>query len=226
MDSTGSSFANFFFLFITLLPLAPALLVFLSRKYDAVPLNILVLVCMLDLIKGLLDRFPLSHVDNQYIILNIVSLLEWMALILLFKSGVSPPVRRSLHVFLVGYLSSLVTYYFSTGWDRHSLLLVSVQDGILIGVIIVCMLPLIRHRLLQIFRSPFFWIATGSLFYFLLVILMGWAGPCCLPGSGRPTAENSILLSIAGLFRYVLYFQAVLVCRPAGSAEEVRDWGV
>jgi hypothetical protein len=225
MDSTGTQFANTFFLIIMLLPLAPVLLVFLSGKYDAEPLNFLVLVCLLDLMKGLSDRLSILNTDNQHVIINIVSLLEWVALIQLFKTSMSPFVRRGLNIFLVAFLSSLLTYFFLEGWERHSPVLDTLEGGVMIGVIIVSILPLIRHRMLQIFRSPLFWIAGGTLFYLLLFILVEWAGPCCQPGTDMPTAENSILLSIAGLIRYGLYFQAVLVCRRPGAGEEVRDWG-
>jgi len=212
MQPTSNSFANTFYLIIALLPLAPVLLVFLQKKYDATPMNFLVIVCLLGLVKGLPDRFPLLNTDNQYITRNIISLLELVAYIQLFKTVMSPTWRAGLNIFLVAFLSSLLTYFFLKGWERRSPGLDILESGVMVGVIIVSLLSLVRSRILQIFQSPLFWIAGGSLFYFMLFMLVEGSGPCCMPAGMTPNAEYSILLSIAGLIRYGFYIGAVLVC--------------
>ena len=210
MVKTGNTFIDYFLLTITFLPLAPALIILFQKDYSKAPLNLLMMLCLLDFIKGFSNQTDLLASDNRNIITNIFSLLELILLIRLFRVPLGKKMREALNIFQIAFLSSLLTWLSIKGWGQNNMILDSLLRGIFISVVLLGLPPLVRERGLSIFNSPLFWIAGGTLFYFLISLLLEWVGPSCGLISGPVDIEGHIFLSIAVLIRYLLYLLAIL----------------
>lgn len=219
MFTTGNTFTDALLLITSFLPLIPAALIFFSKNSGESPLNLLLVICLLNFIQGLIKACTPFGFENQYITNNILSLLELILLTQLFKPLLSRKMKDVLNILLVAFLSAIITYFSLEGWSLDYPGLDTLQNGIIIGVILVSLPPLMKATNLRIFQSPLFWIAGGTLFYFLIFTLLEWVGPCCLPAPRSLPAEKMIFLGIAGLIRYVLYILAALVPRPEQETE-------
>src|SRR5580658_3369215 len=197
MFKTGDNFADYFFLAATFLPLVPVILIFLQRNYGKEPLNLLMVVCLFNLTSGFIRNFPMADPENQYIFQNIFSLLEMILLTQLFIPILPARGRNILNIFLVAFVSVYLTFFFVKGWQFNSKIFDNLNSCIIIGVALISMPPLIRASNLHIFESTLFWIAGGTLFYFLLSALLEWIVACCLPISRLPNEEKEIFMVVA-----------------------------
>jgi len=211
MVKTGNTFIDYLLLIITFIPLVPALLIIFQKDHSKAPFNILMVLCILDFIKGFSYQASLLDPINQNIITNIISLLELILFIQLFKNTLEKKIKDALKIFQIAFLSSVFTWFSIKGWGQNNMILDSLLNGVLISVLLLSLPPLIRERDLGILRSPLFWIAGGTLFYLLIALLLEWIGPCCKIISGPVYTEDYVFLSIAALIRYLLYLLAILV---------------
>jgi hypothetical protein len=221
MFKTGNPVADFFLLMETcFLPLVTVLLILLRKNQLREPLNLLLLLCLFLSIAGLFLLMPLND-DNQRVIQNVFSLFEFILLIQIFKTNLDGITKYRLNILMVAFLSATVTYFSLKGWGISNLPLNTLKNAILVGVILLSILPLISVSNLTIFQSPLFWIAGGTLFYLLLIILMEWVSDYCLPAPLSNSLEKMIFLSIAGFIRYLFYILASLA-HPLEKGENDR----
>jgi hypothetical protein len=239
MFKTGNTSADYFLLGVTFLPLLPVILIFLRKVYVKEQLTFLMIVCLLNFIGSLIREESLLDPSKQSIVNNLFSLLELIAITQLFKPALNARTKDLFSIFMISSLSVLLTYFSLKGWATSSIGLDTLQNGIIVGVILLSLPPLVRSIALRIFEFPLFWIAAGTLFYFSIFILLEWVdGPLLsrggspggsLAGSsagglvGSPDTEKMIFLAIAALIRYLLYCFAVLCCRPAGAPARPED---
>jgi hypothetical protein len=141
---------------------------------------------------------------DQAVIGNICYPIELILFALLFRPVLSRPLRYTLTIFLAAFLSSLLTWLSVQGFSSSGPVLQTIELGVFLALNLVCLLPLIYSNALDIFQSPLFWIAGGTVFYLLIVLLLEWITPLT-PAS----PENSIFLFLAALVRYALYTLAV-----------------
>jgi hypothetical protein len=214
MFKPGNSFADYLFIAITFLPLLPAALLLFQKTFGKDPLHLLLIICLVDFIRDLPVHLHMLSEDNQSIIINVCYPIELTLLALLFRPILVKPLRDSLTIILVAFVSSLLTWLTIKGWENNGPYLQIIQNVMVIGMILLSLPPLVRSKGLDIFRSPLFWIAGGTLFHLLIILLLEWINPCC--GSN---AEDKIFLSIAAVIRYSLYTLAVLPGRDTIPAE-------
>jgi len=162
----------------------------------------------------------MQNVVNQNVINNICYLIELVLLTCLFKPILTKTIRNVLAIILVAFISSLLTWLSVKGWNNNSTSLATLQNGMLIGMILLSLPPLVRAKGLDIFRSSLFWIAGGTLFYLLILLLLEWLTPGCILSPDTLDTENRVFLSLAALIRYLLYTLAVLPGRDEIPAEE------
>ena len=115
-----------------------------------------------------------------------------------------------MYILLIAFISAVITYYFIKGTGETRAELSGVQDGIIIVIAIAGLLNLVRNNYLHIFKSPLFWIAAGTLFYFIIAVLLEVVDKCCLQPGQLPGGDNMILLNIASIVRYLFYTLASL----------------
>jgi hypothetical protein len=217
MFKTGNTSADYFLSAVTFLPLLPVILIFFRKGYVREQLLFLLIVCLLNFIGGLIREEGLLEASKQSILNNLFSLLELIAITQLFRPVLDARAKDLFSIFMVSYLSMLLTYFSVKGWAVSSIGLDTLQDGIIIGVILLSLPPLVRSMALYIFEFPLFWIAAGTLFYFLIFILLEWVDGRYLSPTGSPDPEKMVFLAIAAFIRYVFYSLAILFCRPVGA---------
>lgn len=212
MFKPGNNFADYLFTAITFLPLLPAMLILFQKSFGKEPLNLLLIICLVNFIRDLPMHASMLSEEDQSIINNVCYPVELVLLTLLFRPILEKSVRNSLTIILVAFLSSLITWLSIKGWENNAPSLKVIQNGTLIALILISLPPLVRSVGLGIFRSPTFWIAGGTLFYLLILSLMNWIAPAL-------NTEEKIFLSIATLVRYSLYILAVIPGRDPVTAE-------
>ena len=135
-------------------------------------------------------------------------MLELILLTQLFKPLLSRKTKDLLNILLVAFLSAIITYFSLEGWSLDlsrrwipfRMALHHRHDQL------VSLPPLMKATNLRIFQSPLFWIAGGTLFYFLIFTLLEWVGPCCLPAPRTLPPEKMLHpRPLRASFSYVLY---------------------
>jgi hypothetical protein len=210
MSTTGNSFADFLFIAITFLPLVPAILILLFRNFGKEPMDLILIICLVNFTRDFPVHLHMLSKENQGVIGNVCYPIELFLFARLFRATMERSIRSTLTIVLVAFLSSLLTWLSIKGWENNNPGLESLKSGVLIGLILLSLPPLVRSKGLEIFHSPLFWIAGGTLFYLLILLLLEWVNPCCVLSPAPLNAENSIFLSLAALARYLLYILAVL----------------
>jgi hypothetical protein len=206
MPRTHEPFFDYLLIAVSFFPLLPVIFIFLKKAYLKEQLNFLMIVCLLNFMEAMLFRFAFLSPDNQHMLKNIFSLLELVLLALLFQPLLSRKTRDLLTIFLVAFLSVALTYFSVKGWELPGREFEMIESCAIITVILLGMPALIRVCNLYIFQSSLFWIGGGSLFYFLIFLLLETVG------APRDTGQWQFL-AIAGAVRYLLYLLAVLVAK-------------
>jgi hypothetical protein len=231
MFKTGNTFVDYFLAGSAFLPLLPVILIFLRKIYKREQLNFLMIVCLLNFTGGMIKATAVLSPEKQPIVNNLFSLLELISLTQLFRPALRGRAKDLFNIFLISFLSVILTYFSVKGWGISSIGFDTLQSLIIIGVILLCLPWLVKSTALHIFETPLFWIAMGTLFYFLIFILMEWVdgsratlspglalSPAALTSLTSTDPEKVILLGVAAFIRYILYTLAILLCR-SGSGE-------
>jgi hypothetical protein len=210
MPKTGNTFIDYFLLTMGFLPLLTVMLIFFKRVWFKEQFIFLMIVCLLKSMESVLLQSVSLVPENQYIIVNTCSLIELPLLALVFRPLFGGKAKDRLDIFLVGFLSVAVTYFSLRGWGHDGGIFGILESGIIITVILITMPQQIRTANLDIFQSPLFWIAAGSLFYFVISLLLEWAGALSARPDGPDTGQL-LFLTLAGLVRFLLYIAAVVI---------------
>jgi len=181
-----------------------------QKSFGKGPLDLLLIICLVSFIRDLPIHLYMLSREGQNILNNVCYPIELVLLARLFRTTLAKPLREGLTIFLVAFLSSMLTWLSVKGWENDTPGLEVLQNGILIGIMLLSLPFLVRAKGLDILRSSLFWIAGGTLFYLIILLLLKWANP-----SGRLYTEDKIFLSIAALIRYSMYILAALPGRDS-----------
>ncbi|MBN8851150.1 MAG: hypothetical protein BGO55_28375 [Sphingobacteriales bacterium 50-39] len=209
---TGNSFIDYLFIAITFLPLIPAVLTLFSN-FGKEPFTLILIICLVNFLRDIPTHLHMLTPEDQAILNNICYPIELLLFARLFRPIRTKTARYILTIILVAFLSSLLTWLAIKGFGNNSPGLETIKNGILLGVILLSLPPIVQSKGLDVFRSPLFWMAGGTLFYLLIILLLEWVS------SSSPSPENSIFLSLAALVRYLLYTLAVWPHRDELPAE-------
>jgi hypothetical protein len=210
MPKTGDPLIDNLLIAVGFFPLLPVIFIFLKKAYLKEQVNFLMIVCLLNFTEAMLQRFGPLGTENQRIINNIFPLPELVLLTILFQPISGKKFRNLLTIFLVAFLSVTVTYFSVKGWGTPGAEFEMIESTAIIAVILLRMPSLIYTSNLYIFQSPLFWIAGGSLFYFLIYVLLAVV-------DGPKDDGRLLVLTTAGAIRYLLYLVAVLVVKNDGA---------
>jgi len=177
-------------------------------------LDILLIICLVNFIRDLPIHLYMLNREGQNVLNNVCYPIELILLARLFRTTLVKPLRDGLTIILVAFLSSMLTWLSIKGWENNTPVLEVIQSSILIGMILLTLPSLVRSKGLEIFQSSLFWIAGGTLFYLIILLLLKWADP-----SSRLNDEDKIFLSLAALIRYSLYILAALPGRDSMLTE-------
>jgi len=211
MPITGNSFIDSLFIAITFLPLIPAVLT-LFPGFGKESFNLILIICLVNFLRDIPTHLHMLTPEDQAVLNNICYPIELFLFARLFRPILAKPARYILTIILVAFLSSLLTWLAVKGFSNNSPGLQTIENGILLGVVLLSLPPIVRSKGLDVLRSPLFWMAGGTLFYLLIILLLEWINPYCTSApSGGP--ENTLFLSLAALVRYLFYTLAVWPCR-------------
>jgi hypothetical protein len=210
MPKTDNTFVDYFLLTVGLLPLLTVLLIFLKRVWFKEQFVFLMIICLFKSIESVLLRASSLAPENEYFIINVFSLIELPPLILLFRPLLDGKAKRRLDIFMVGFVSVAITYFSLRGWGNAGRVFGILESGIIVAVILISLPQHIRTANLDIFHSPLFWIASGTLFYFIISLLLEWAGTLS-PLPDNPDTGQLLFLTLAGFVRFLLYIAAVMI---------------
>jgi len=209
---TGNSFIDYLFIAITFLPLIPAVLTLFSN-FGKEPFNLILIICLVDFLRDIPAHLHMLTPDDQAVLNNICYPIELFLFARLFRPIRTKPANYILTITIVAFLSSLLTWLAVKGFGTNNPGLETIKNGTLLAVILLSLPPIVRSNGLDVFRSPLFWMAGGTLFYLLIILLLAWTSPA------SPTYENCIFFSLAALVRYTLYTLAVWPRRDELPAE-------
>jgi hypothetical protein len=215
MPQTGNSFIDTFTEVCIFLPLLPVSIIFFRRAYHNEVLNFLMILCLLNFIKGIVLLIPGLIIINQITINNIFALPELIILILIFRSLFSGKIKNILTLFLVAFLSSVVTYYLLNGIVQKREVIEVLEDLVILIFSVIGSYELISNNDIHIFKLPLSWIAIGTIFYFFISVLLKILNAPSPQLNHVANADTQIILNIAGFARYLFYILAVWFYQPS-----------
>ncbi|HVU85424.1 MAG TPA: hypothetical protein VHC50_11325, partial [Puia sp.] len=195
-----NSFADYLFIAVTFLPLLPAIFILFQKSFGKGPLDILLIICLINFIRDLPIHLHMLNSDGRNILDNVCYPIELILLARLFRTTLTKPLREVLTIILVAFLSSMLTWLSIKGWGNNAPVLKIIQDSMLLGVMLLSLPFLVQVKGLDIFRSSLFWIAGGTLFYIIILLILR-----SVNAGDYMNAEDKIFLSIAAMIRYCLY---------------------
>ena len=211
MFKTGNHLVESISLVSVFLPLIPVFTILLRKIYQRDVLNYLMILCLLNFLGSLnLQLLQMTSVSRLTAV-RVFSFLEMVILIQIFKAGLRRKIRELLDVFTVAFLSVTLTYYYLEGAVPRPDLLEFIQNLIIIVLSSVSLVWLVRGNYLQILYSPLFWIGAGTLFYFVIALLLDLIGNSGRPFQPSAQADRMYVLTIAAFARYFFYFLAAWI---------------
>jgi hypothetical protein len=198
MRNTGNSFIDYLFIAVTFLPLIPAILTLFSN-FSKEPFNLILIICLVNFLRDIPTHLHMLVPENQAVLNNICFPIELSLLARLFRPTLTTSGRYISTLLQIAFLSSILTWLSVKGFASSGPGLESIKNGALLLVILVSLPPIVQAKGIDLLRSPLFWMAGGTLFYLLIVLLLDWVSTPFL------SAENCIFLSLASIARYLMY---------------------
>ena len=209
MLQTGNFFIDIFAMACIFLPLFPIVFIFFKRSYYNDALNFLMILCLLNFIKNILLFIPGLIIINQSIINNIFSLPELIILTFIFKSLFTGKIKNIITIFLIVFLSSILTYYLLKGTETKNGAIEFLQEMFILIISITGLFELISDNDINFFKNPISWIAIGTVFYFFVSLLIKILN-ASLQINNVAVVDTQIILNIACVARYIFYLCAAL----------------
>lgn len=219
MFQTGNFLIDAFSMACIFLPLVPVILIFFKRVYHNDALNFLMILCLLNFIKNILLFIPGLIVINENIIDNIFALPELIILILIFRLLFTGKIKNIITVFLIAFLSSMLTYYLLNGITQKKEAMEIIQELVILIISIIGLFELISNNDMNVFKNPLSWIAIGTTFYFFVSVLTRMLN-ASLQINNSVNTDTQIILSVACVARYIFYTLAALYYQHANYNEE------
>ena len=211
MLKTGNIFIDYFSQIIIFFPLLPVIIVLLRKIYQEDILNFLMLLCLLNFCQDIVLLTLQATYFNRFSLHNIFSVFEFIIILRIFKSVLKGKPKEIINIITIAFLSAIVTYFFVRGAGQKIILFDLIQNAFIIFLTAYCLVKIVRNTYLQVFYSPLFWIATGTLFYFVIDIIMNIMDGCCLQLPYSAIMDKTLLLNIANLARYFFYILAAFL---------------
>src|SRR4030095_7170209 len=201
-----------------LLPLIPAFIIFFRRAFDQESLNYLVILCLLLFIEQVVLRIPQFSAIDPNKVQPAFRLGEFVVLFWLYRSTLQHNwIKELLSYFLVGFASVVITIFVNRGIDAYAVNIDMAESIVLVLLSILVLFQLIRIQYLFIFQSPLFWIAGGSLcFYLMAVIIEFMSGNAMFIWQDKESGKEVLLLGFS-IVRLIFYIIA------ASIKEQKRD---
>jgi hypothetical protein len=221
MVETGVAIFYWLILPAIALPFITAIIIFLRRAFQEEALTLLMLTCLLLAIKNLV--FAIGPFQNSIAPLydSLFSIGEFVLLTLLFRSGFQHArIKELTNYLLIAFVSVALTLHATSNNTTFLTPLSITQAGIVVALSLTSLLTLIRNQYIFIFHSPLFWIAGGTLFYFIMIIA---AEILSRAGLLNETSKAELLAAFS-IIRFVFYLVAAIIRQPTHVEEEWKQF--
>lgn len=193
-----------------LLPLIPAFIIFFRRAFDQESLNYLAILCLLLFIDQLIFHIPQIASIGAEKVQPAFRLGEFVVLFWLYRSTMQKNwLRELLSYFLVGFASVVITIFANRGIDAFRTNLDMAESVVMVLLSILVLLQLIRIQYIFIFQSSLFWIAGGSLCFYLMSLIIEIMSRNSM--FIRQEQESEILLLGFSIVRLIFYIIAASI---------------
>jgi hypothetical protein len=215
MAGTGMAMAKLLLILSFLAPLAVFFTILFRQLFSRKPFFMLSSLCI---VTGIISIATYEQTDRALPVLN---LLEFLSLLLLFRSLISSAfLKQGINLVMVSSASIILTIFCLKGFNFYSKAITSVECGLLFSLSLVIMYEQVKIRQVFIFSSPEFWIAIGSSVYYFMALFSG-----LILEFGTDTQqlqhERSILLLFVKLVQFGFYLFAVTVPGTHTSQEKI-----
>ena len=211
MPKTGIGLLQILSLVAILLPLVPVFIIFISKTYKEDVLALLMGLCLVSFIENLLLYVPQFVQLDVLFIRASFHLLNYTILVLLLQLVIEGKwLREGLELFLVSFLSVVITIYTIGGISTYLGNIEIAQALLMIVLNFIALLQLIRKHDIFIFLSPMFWIAGGTFFFYSMFLLTQSLPEykTVLPGESQ---QKKVLMLVIILIQFVFYTVAATV---------------
>ncbi|MES1223787.1 MAG: hypothetical protein ABUT20_50295 [Bacteroidota bacterium] len=220
MFKTGNYFIDCFSGVCLFLPLLPAIILFIKKGYENEPMNFLMILCFTGFLKNILLIIPGIGDGSAITIENIFMLLELIFILLIFRVLFTRNSNYVLTIFSVIFFSSLITYYIINGISQQRVFFNLTQNGIIILVSAYALISILQSENLMVLQTSLFWASAGTIFYFSIALLVGILDPPVKGKSFSQQTDSLLILNIAHIARFLLYFVASVFCRKNAKKEK------
>lgn len=204
-------------LVVMLLSLLPVCILFV-RKVAVFPiLNVLRILCLFVFLQYLAvyfiqPGFPAVQAGFQLAKFTLVFYL--FRLIMTSSRG-----KEIMNLFLVSFLSVVVTIYALKGITAFPGIITLIQSALLTALAFVILFQLINNRNIVMINEPAFWIAGGSLCYSGMVVFMEALAGYDAGLSQQIREEKDLIIIMADMLRMVFFIIGATVSSK-GRVEE------
>ncbi|HVM88212.1 MAG TPA: hypothetical protein VMT76_08475 [Puia sp.] len=221
MIRTGNIFFDFISFLALVLPLLPAITVFFKKNYNNDSLVFLMLLCFLSFVRSLLLFIPNLNDASQTIIANIFGVAEFIILTFIFKTKMFLQFKSIINLVFAIIISVIITIYLLKGPAQKIFVIEQFENSLIVFMSVLCIAELTGSSYLHIFDKPVFWIAVGSLFYFVPAVLLKSLISLNSKNSDAEISGTILLLSIANIVKYFFYLLAFFFYK--NSNQEITD---
>jgi len=212
MEKTGIGLLEIFGLVAILLPLVPVFIIVVLKTYKHDVLALLAILCLISFIQNLILYIPKFAVTDLIFIKATFQLVNFIILFIILETVIAnKSLRKGMKMFLVSFVSVVLTTYSLQGISKYSGNIELAQGVLIIIVAVIALLQLIRIHDIFIFFSPMFWIATGTFFYYSMLLLTQSLPEYNSVISGTLQQQKKILLLIIILIQFGFYIIAASV---------------
>jgi hypothetical protein len=215
MVKTGGSIFIVLPLVVMLLSLLPVCILFVRKVAISAILNVLRILCLFVFLQYLAVYFlqpgyPALQTGFQLTAFTLVFYL----FILVMPSRQAKDI---MNMFLVSFLSVIITLYVLKGTMAFTGIITIVQSAILTALSFVTLFQLISNRHIVMINEPEFWIAGGLLCYYGMVVFMESIAGYNSDLSLQIQREKSIIIIVADMLRMIIFAVAAGIAEKNGN---------
>jgi len=203
MVKTGGSIFIALPLVVMLLSLLPVCILYVRKVAITAILNVLRILCLFVFLQYLTVYFlqpGLPALQSGF------QLTAFTLVFYLFKL-VMPgrQAKDGMNMFLVSFLSVIITLYALKGITAFTGIITIVQSAVLTLLAFVALFQLISNRHIVMINEPAFWIAGGSLCYYGMVVFMEAIAGYSSDLSQQIQREKDIIIIVADMLRMIIF---------------------
>jgi hypothetical protein len=209
MVKTGGSIFIALPLVVMLLSLLPVCILFVRKVAVSAILNVLRILCVFVFLQYLTLYFLQPAVPALQTGFKLAQFtLAFYALKLIVTS---PQGKDVLNMFLVSFLSVIITIYSLKGITAYHGMISTIEAALLTTLALIVLFQLISNRHIVLLNEPAFWIAGGLLCYFGMVVFMEAITADQSDLSQQIQQQKDLIITVSDMLRMAFFIIAASV---------------